>query len=946
MSRSASSGLQEAIEALLAADEGRLPALAARHAALGLPLAEALRTAYFDSYGSDTGRAAAAERALAALAAAGDDREIGALAAWISGLAALQLAGRAEQAIQLIDAAAAGLAALGRAHDAAATQVSKVFALALLGRNDEAIACGLEARRTLLALGDPLSAGRVELNLGNLAFRRDQYDQAEAFYRTARERFAAADERRMLVAVDNGLANVLSLRLQIPAAAALYEQALAGAEALGLAATQADIECNLGVLALFQGRFDEALAYLERSRRRYAALARPHESAVSELELAEAYTELNLPAEAAAIYARVSATFAALEMRAEQARALLNHGRACAELGSPEEAAALLDEARTLFNAQGNAVGVALVTLAEAQIAYMAGDQAAVAAAAGRAAPALATAGALREATLARWLAADAARALGRPDAGPALQAALLEAEGAGALRVVQRCHTSLARLALAHGDYPAAEAALRRAVDAAEAVRAPIPADEIRAAFARETLAPYAELARLCLDDPQGSRVDEALIFAEAGRARALLDMLGGTPRLPAVANTPVASADLARLHELRAELNWLYSRLARPLDPDESPAARAIQHEAALQRERELAELRRRLAPGTVYGAPPPLDLAALRAALGATTALVAYADLAGELVGFVVTDHGVSVARGLGSPQLVEAALARLRFQIGAFTHGATGVRAHLPTLAERARRHLATLYAMLLRPLEALIDDRRIVVAPQGALHYVPFHALHDGAAYLVERREICYTPSAGVLLHCLGRPNTPVRTAVVVGVADEHAPRVHDEAAELATLFSPATLLLDQEATIAALQAAGPAADVLHLACHGRFRADNPLFSALRLGDGWLTVHEIYGLDLHCQLVTLSACETGVSAVAPGDELLGLTRGFFAAGTPNLCVSLWPVDDATTAELMAGFYAGMLAGKRPAAALRAAQIEALKQYSHPFFWASFILYGRW
>ena len=104
--------------------------------------------------------------------------------------------------------------------------------------------------------------------------------------------------------------------------------------------------------------------------------------------------------------------------------------------------------------------------------------------------------------------------------------------------------------------------------------------------------------------------------------------------------------------------------------------------------------------------------------------------------------------------------------------------------------------------------------------------------------------------------------------------------------------------------------------MLHLACHGQFRPDNPLFSSLRLGDGWLTVRDAYTLDVGASLVTLSACETGVSAVAPGDELIGLVRGFFSAGAPSLLLSLWTVDDEATAELMKDFYTTLARGRPP------------------------------
>jgi CHAT domain-containing protein len=98
--------------------------------------------------------------------------------------------------------------------------------------------------------------------------------------------------------------------------------------------------------------------------------------------------------------------------------------------------------------------------------------------------------------------------------------------------------------------------------------------------------------------------------------------------------------------------------------------------------------------------------------------------------------------------------------------------------------------------------------------------------------------------------------------------------------------------------------------------------------------------------LNCGLVALSACETGISAVAPGDELIGLARGFFSAGAPTLLVSLWTVDDASTAALMSSFYTRLRAGDRPAAALRYAQCEILRDNPHPFFWSPFVLLGRW
>jgi tetratricopeptide (TPR) repeat protein len=329
-----------------------------------------------------------------------------------------------------------------------------------------------------------LSAGKIELNLGNLYHRRDQYGEAMLFYQAAQARFTAIGDERLLAYADNGLANMLNMQHDFRGAQRLYEQSLARAEAADMEVTRAEIECNLGCLELFQGHYDRALAYLEQSRRRYAELGMPHESAIAEQELADAYLELNLAPEATAIYERITGAFAELGMRAEQARALLNHGRASLQLRRFDEAAALLRNAREIYIAEANTVGAALVTLVEAQIAHANGDYLAVESAAARAEAPMAEAGTWGRLLLARWLRGDAARALDQPHiARKKLEATLHDAEQRGVPEIMRRCLTSLGLLARDAGDPTGAENAFRQAVALSEAMRTPLPADEFRAA-------------------------------------------------------------------------------------------------------------------------------------------------------------------------------------------------------------------------------------------------------------------------------------------------------------------------------------------------------------------------------------------------------------------------------------------------------------------------------
>jgi CHAT domain-containing protein len=187
-------------------------------------------------------------------------------------------------------------------------------------------------------------------------------------------------------------------------------------------------------------------------------------------------------------------------------------------------------------------------------------------------------------------------------------------------------------------------------------------------------------------------------------------------------------------------------------------------------------------------------------------------------------------------------------------------------------------------------------------------------------------------------------NHESRRALIMGVPDEAMPFVANEVEMLASLWPDARVFMGAEATLDRLKEHAPHCRFLHLASHGVFRRDNPMFSGLRLSDSWLGFYDVFNLQLNAELVTLSACETGINEVFPGDELFGLLRGFLYAGAPSLLVSLWIVHDGSTAQLMRLFYAGLKQGLTKRAALRQAQLGVKETYPHPYYWAPFILMG--
>jgi len=182
-------------------------------------------------------------------------------------------------------------------------------------------------------------------------------------------------------------------------------------------------------------------------------------------------------------------------------------------------------------------------------------------------------------------------------------------------------------------------------------------------------------------------------------------------------------------------------------------------------------------------------------------------------------------------------------------------------------------------------------------------------------------------------------------ALALSVADPSIPAVTEEARAVARHLPYAEVLSDERATLEVLRAKAPGCGVLHLACHGMFRSDNPMFSSLKLHDGWLTAADVLRLDLEGALVTLSACESGRNEVFAGDELIGLTRAFLGAGAATLVASLWLVQDQTTARLMEEWYEHLRKGVGRAAALRNAQLALKERYPHPYYWGPFVLIGQ-
>ncbi|MGH9687963.1 MAG: CHAT domain-containing protein, partial [Candidatus Acidiferrales bacterium] len=167
----------------------------------------------------------------------------------------------------------------------------------------------------------------------------------------------------------------------------------------------------------------------------------------------------------------------------------------------------------------------------------------------------------------------------------------------------------------------------------------------------------------------------------------------------------------------------------------------------------------------------------------------------------------------------------------------------------------------------------------------------------------------------------------------------------DEVQAVAKLLPGAALFVGPAASETNLREKGAGSRAIHIATHGNFRQDNPMFSSIRLGEGNLALYDLYQLKLDCELMTLSGCATGLNVVTAGDELLGLVRGLLFAGARSLLLSLWDVHDRTTAEFMTVFYQQLESSDSKPSALQHAMLKMRDRYAHPYYWAPFTLTGK-
>ncbi|MBN1896059.1 CHAT domain-containing protein [bacterium] len=526
-----------------------------------------------------------------------------------------------------------------------------------------------------------------------------------------------------------------------------------------------------------------------------------------------------------------------------------------------------------------------------------------------------------------------------------ALDTALAESQGLVIPDILWRIHRYKAlTLAAARRDAEAFDA-YGKAIDIVEAMRAELKAEALKQGFLDSKMDLYydaiAHLVRM-------GRVADSFDFAERAKSRNFIDLLGNQGL-----SMPTAGRQaLERENQLRKAIQEVQARSARggedsSFRPEEAKQWADSLNVLRADYDRLMVEIQTENPELASLIRVDPWKSDRIQALLPEDGGLIEYFTTPHSLYIWLMTRAGLIVEQVPIESGLLDEGVMRFRETIKA------------DLAPEKEGREL---YALLIKPVEdRLAGLRHLVIVPHGILHYLPFAALMDEQGnFIMDRFSLSVAPSATVLGYCMekGENRSPGGKSLRVlalgnpDLGDEamDLPFAGKEVESLTRVYDQVTQFFGAEANEGTLRREIAKNDLIHFACHAVFEPEAPLFSALLLSpekenDGRLEVQEIFGLNLNCGLVTLSACETGLSRVTRGDELIGLTRGFIFAGAPSIITSLWKVDDLATAVMVKRFYRFLRSGLSRSEALRQAQIIVRDAVSRsPSAWAAFQMTG--
>ena len=845
-----------------------------------------------------------------------ENTEISAISNWTHGISEITK-GNLDRALDQLRRSKNEYQIIGNDLSAAESVVAMMIPFGMKGDYQHALEEANWALGVFVENENSLSAGKVELNLSNIASRLGKNLDAKKHAKRAIRLFRQSEEKEWITLAENDLAHTLTELADFEEAEKHFQSALRNACDAEMHVTEAEILASIGNLATYQGDYARAIRSLETSRTKFEALEMPHQSVIAELEIAEIYKHLNLRNEAKAIFEEVCARLKTYKLRSEEARARYSFGSLLAQEGDIASSLEQFGKAADLYKVEGNNEGHARVLVALSELNLVLKKYSLAKSASESALELLDSDNSPR-----LVLESEVALALSDSKDLSSLNALLGRSQEMNNVPTQILLHQEIARKHLLDGDTKSALSQLETAIDVIETHRNPLSSDQLRMGYFSDKTAVY-DLATSAL--LRAEMVEKAFEMVEKSRAKTLLDT-----------QSTLNARENKELKSLRLRLNRAYEEL----EADHSNDALRARVEIL---EQEIDALSLRLDSVGITGSELVQKGALLNRVvdeLGHPGCFIEYFRTGDYFSAFLINERGIRVYEDICEVGQISELVEKLRFQLDTLRYSNNETARFSDQINSRTNRILEHLYDEIILPFEEELKGS-LVFSTLGVLNFVPLCALFDSEKYLVEEHTVSTTPSAAVWLKTReGDGSLFESKPLILAFDDENAPLVSSEAIVVSEKFNTAQVFIGDEATIANFESNLTESDIVHIACHGEFRTDNPMYSNLRLADGRITANDIAQFSIPARLVTLSACETGINKVTAGDEILGLARGFLKSGTKSLLLSLWRVNDISTHDLMKKFYNVFSEGHSPEESLRKTQLSFIGEGQNPFYWAAF------
>lgn len=483
-----------------------------------------------------------------------------------------------------------------------------------------------------------------------------------------------------------------------------------------------------------------------------------------------------------------------------------------------------------------------------------------------------------------------------------------------------------------------AAIAYYKSAIEVIESMRASISTEAGRIGFVGDKQETYKKLINLLLKE---GKTNKAFLYVERSRARTLVDLLVGQEEFGGRgSNKSEFSKKTKRLSDSEGQVH--FSTFLPSLDERKKEVKDLLRIANSDRLNiRKLASIK---APLVTASIP---DMAEIREKLMDGERLIEYYPLDEKTWACFVLSRNNHQYIELTDPRLkgLEQMVSNFRKAIKQVNNNAY-------------QQPAAKLYDILIAPVMPYLGNAgKLTIVPHGSLHYLPFAALQSPNGYLIEKFSIRILPSSDILRYLEPNKKDAVTGTMILGNPYREKQKslefAEHEAKTINQILPHPTLRVGTGATLKFFNKQAHKHDKIHIAAHGLYAPKFPRQSKLLLtatdpfDNGNLTVADLFSLEprLYSKLSVLSACDTGLSGIAKGDEIVGLQVAFLYAGSDSIISTLWPITDRRTADLMTDFYRFLEHQPAPDA-LRKAQLKmkGREEFSHPFYWAAFVFTG--